>query len=137
MGEESTVGDCPETSKPPNILIVDDSAVMRMMIKRVVGLSSVPIGRLYEAANGREAIGVLEHNDVQAVFTDINMPVMSGIELLREMARNEKWKHLVRVIISTDGSQARRDEVQDLDVRLYVEKPFKPEAMRDVLSAIA
>ena len=41
---------------------------------------------------------------------------------------------MVRVIISTDGSEARRDEAGALDVRFYVEKPFRPEVMRDVLS---
>ena len=43
----------------------------------------------------------------------------------------------VLLIISTDGSEARRHEVADLDVRLYVEKPFRPEVMRDVLSTLS
>jgi len=120
-----------------NLLIVDDSAMMRAMIKRVAHMSEVPIGTIFEAANGAEALKVLEANDVQAVFTDINMPVMSGIELLRAMAADARWKSLLRVIISTDGSEARRHEVRDLDVRLYVEKPFRPEVMRDVLSTIS
>ena len=120
-----------------NLLIVDDSAMVRAMIKRVAHMSEVPIGTIFEAANGAEALKVLEANDVQAVFTDINMPVMSGIELLRAMAADARWKSLLRVIISTDGSEARRHEVQDLDVQLYVEKPFRPEVMRDVLSTIS
>ena len=120
-----------------NLLIVDDSAMVRAMIKRVAHMSEVPIGTIFEAANGAEALKVLEAHDVQAVFTDINMPVMSGIELLRAMAADARWKSLLRVIISTDGSEARRHEVQDLDVQLYVEKPFRPEVMRDVLSTIS
>jgi two-component system chemotaxis response regulator CheY len=120
-----------------NILIVDDSAMMRAMIKRVAHLSEIPIGTIFEAANGAEAMRVLEAHDVQALFTDINMPVMSGVELLRAVAADARWKNLLRVIISTDGSEARRHEVQDLDVRLYVEKPFRPEVMRDVLSSIS
>jgi two-component system, chemotaxis family, chemotaxis protein CheY len=120
-----------------NILIVDDSAMMRAMIKRVANLCEMPIGTIFEAANGAEALKVLEANDVQALFTDINMPVMSGTELLRAIANDTRWKHLLRVIISTDGSEARRNEVRDLDVRLYVEKPFRPEVMRDVLSTLS
>lgn len=119
-----------------NILIVDDSQMMRALIKRVARLSQVPLGEIYEAANGAEAIDVLERHEVHAVFTDINMPVMTGTELLREIGRRDRWKHLVRVIVSTDGSIARRDEVRDLQVQLYVEKPFRPEVMRDVLSQI-
>lgn len=120
---------------PVNVLIVDDSAVMRTLIKRVATLSEAPIGIMYEAANGREALDILEqHDDIQAVFTDITMPVMNGTELLREIASQNRWDHLVRVIISTDGSAARRAEVEDLDVRMYLEKPFRPEAIRDVLA---
>jgi two-component system chemotaxis response regulator CheY len=120
-----------------NILIVDDSAMMRAMIKRVTAICEVPIDHIYEAANGAEALQVLETHDVQALFTDINMPVMTGTELLRHIAANSRWKDLLRVIISTDGSEARRNEVRDLDVRFYVEKPFRPEVMRDVLSTLS
>ena len=120
-----------------NILIVDDSAMMRAMIKRVTALCDVPIDHVYEAANGAEAMAILESQDVQALFTDINMPVMNGTELLRAIARDDRWKNLLRVIISTDGSEARRHEVAELNVRLYVEKPFRPEVMRDVLSTLA
>jgi two-component system chemotaxis response regulator CheY len=123
-------------ARPLNILIVDDSAMMRMMIKRVAGLCDVPIQNIYEAANGVEALKVLESKDVDAVFTDINMPVMTGTELLREIAKHERYRRLTRVIISTDGSSARREEARELNVRLYVEKPFRPEVMRDVLSEV-
>ena len=121
----------------PNILIVDDSAMMRAIIKRVANLSDMPIGTVFEAANGAEALAVLNANDVQVLFTDINMPVMTGVELLRAISTDARWKNLLRVIISTDGSEARRNEVRDLDVRIYVEKPFRPEVMRDVLATLA
>ena len=126
----------PPGSRPLNILIVDDSAMMRMMIKRVAGLCEVPIGHIYEASNGVEALDVLEKHDVDAIFTDINMPVMTGTELLREIGKHDRYRNLTRVIISTDGSTARREEVRDLNVRLYVEKPFRPEVMRDVLAEV-
>ena len=125
------------SSRPLNILIVDDSAMMRMMIKRVTGMCGVPIGEIFEAGNGREAIAVLESQQVDALFTDINMPVMTGTELLRAIEQDGRWPTLLRVIISTDGSAARRAEADELHVRLYVEKPFRPEVMRDVLSELA
>jgi two-component system chemotaxis response regulator CheY len=115
-----------------NVLIVDDSAMMRAIIRRAVQLTGVEIAVVHEAGNGREALTVLESAPVDAVFTDINMPVMSGPELLREMAGRD-WDHICRVIVSTDGSEARRHEVRDLNVRMYVEKPFAPEVIRDVL----
>src|SRR6187200_1993886 len=106
--------------------------MMRAIIRRAVQLTGVSLGTLHEAANGREALTVLESSPVDAVFTDINMPVMNGPELLRAMAGRD-WDHICRVIVSTDGSDARREEVRDLNVRLYVEKPFAPELIRDVL----
>ena len=124
-----------EATSPFNILIADDSAMMRTMIKRAVRLSGVEVGTIYEAGNGQEALDLLEQHQIAALFTDINMPVMTGTELLRQIAARG-WTHIVRVIVSTDGSSARREEVRDLDVRMYVEKPFAPEAIRDVLAEV-
>ena len=118
-----------------NILVVDDSTMMRAMIKRAIQMSGVDIGEIYEAPDGQAALALLEKTKVDALFTDINMPVMSGTELLRVVAARG-WTHIVRVIVSTDGSAARREEVRDLDVRLYVDKPFAPEVIRDVLSEL-
>ena len=84
----------PPGARPLNILIVDDSAMMRTMIKRVAGLCEVPIAHIFEAANGAEALKVLEANDVDALFTDINMPVMTGTELLREIGTHERYRNL-------------------------------------------
>ena len=123
--------------KPLNILIVDDSATMRALLHRVVGLADLPIGTIYQAPNGLEALKILETHSVQAVFTDLNMPVMNGMQLLREMAKHDSWKDLLRIVISTDGSKLRREEARELNVNLYVEKPFRPEVVRDVLCQIA
>ena len=118
------------------LLIVDDSATMRAMVKRAATLSGVALGEILEAANGQEALDVLGRAKVDAVFTDINMPVMTGVELLKRMAAESKWSHVLRVIISTDASDVRRQEVSDLNVRHYVQKPVRPEAVCDVLSQL-
>ncbi len=119
------------------ILIVDDSMMMRAMIKRVIRLTNVPVEHILEASNGAEALALLESHDVDLLLTDLNMPVMSGADLLRTIARNSRWNGLRRVIISTDGSEARREQAADLDVRCYLEKPFSPEVLRNVLDELA
>ena len=134
MAEQTTA--VAET-RPLNILIVDDSATMRMVIRRVVDLTEVPIGTIYEANNGLEAITILETCTVHAVFTDINMPVMNGHQLLLEIAQREKWNDILRIVISTDGSRLRQAEVKELNVNLYIQKPFRPEVVRNALSRIA
>ena len=132
-----------ESTSPPaaptqgiNLLLVDDSATMRMMLRRVIDLSEVPVGSIFEASNGREAVAVLEAQDVHAVFTDINMPVMSGYELLHLMSRTDKWRNILRIVISTDGSTLRKEEVRELNVNLYIQKPFRPEMVRNVLARL-
>jgi two-component system chemotaxis response regulator CheY len=119
------------------ILIVDDSSMMRAVIKRVVKLTNVPVEEILEAGDARQALALLESHDVQLLLTDINMPVMSGAELLRKVAGNSRWRDLTRVIISTDGSTARREEAAELLVRCYLKKPFTPEVLRDVLTHAA
>lgn len=121
-------------SKPFTILIVDDSAMMRAMLKRAVRLAAEDV-EIAEAANGRDALGVLESRPIDAVFTDINMPVMTGVELLREMTQRG-YTDIRRVVVSTDGSDARREEVRDLNVNLYIKKPLAPEMIRDVLQEL-
>src|SRR4029079_4173716 len=106
----------------------------RSLIKRVVRLTEVPVDEVLEAANGKEALAILESEDVQLMLTDINMPFMNGTDLLREIAKHERWRGMGRAIISTDGSAARREEAEGLDVHHYLKKPFTPEDLRDVLT---
>ena len=119
------------------ILIVDDSSMMRALIKRVVLLTNVPVEEILEARDGAEALSLLSSHDVQLLFTDINMPGMNGADLLRQLAGDDRWRRLTRVVISTDGSTARREEVAELLVRCYLKKPFSPEVLRDVLTDAA
>jgi len=120
-----------------NILVVDDSAVMRKVITRAAALTGLSLGQIFEAANGQEALAILEQQHLDALFTDIAMPVMTGLELLRQMEGQKQWEHILRVIVSTDGSDARRAEAEALRVGFYITKPFRPEVVRDVLSHFA
>lgn len=123
-------------AKPLTILIVDDSEVMRRMVRRVVELTDVAVGDVHEAANGREALDILDAHPVDVLLTDLNMPVMTGIELLTAL-EGRPSRPPVRVVITTDGSEARHREAGRLDVTRYLEKPLRPEVMRDVLCELA
>jgi len=68
-----------------NILIVDDSVLTRMAIKRIVDMIDVEVDRVLEAGNGLEAFEVLDNNDVNLVLADLNMPEMGGIEMVKQM----------------------------------------------------
>ena len=119
-----------------NILVADDSETMRTVVKKTVTMSGVPVADFYEAANGKEALKILEETWVDVILSDINMPEMNGVEMLREIARNEVFKQIPVIFITTEASQARIDETKELGAAGYVKKPFLPETIRQILTEV-
>lgn len=116
-----------------NILIVDDSSTVRAVIKRTLGIAGVPTEELRQAANGQEAIDILHSEHMDIVFTDINMPVMGGVEMIQRIRNDDALKSVPIVVVSTEGSTTRIAELQALGVQGYLRKPFTPEAIRQVV----
>jgi two-component system, chemotaxis family, chemotaxis protein CheY len=119
-----------------NVLIVDDSATMRLMIRRALTMAELDIGEMYEAANGIEALARLAEHDVGVILLDINMPTMTGLQLLARMKRNQRLKDIPIVIASTEGSEERAEQMAEFGAAGYLRKPFVPEKLRDVLSPL-
>lgn len=115
-----------------NILIVDDSAVMRAMIARVVRLSGVPLGAVLEAGDGAAGLAALREHWVDLVLLDVNMPVMDGEEMLHRLRADPETAVLPVVVVSTEGSEARRHALEALGAS-FVRKPFRPEELREVV----
>jgi len=78
--------------KPINILVVEDSDAVRAVLAMSLKIGKVPVGNLYQATNGMEALRILRTEPIDLVFTDINMPEMDGIELMEAMAREKNSK---------------------------------------------
>lgn len=116
-----------------NVLIVDDSAVMRAMVIRTLELAGLATGEIYQAANGEEGLKALEENWVDLVLVDINMPVMNGEEMIDRMRANPVWKDLPVIVISTEGSQTRIEAIRKKGAE-FIHKPFSPEAVREVVN---
>lgn len=112
------------------LLIVDDSPAMRAFVRRVIGLSGFDLAACFEAANGQEALDVLRSEWVDAILTDINMPCMDGEEFLRRLAADEFYRSIPAIVISTDATHHRKDQLLALGARGYITKPFLPEALR-------
>ena len=119
-----------------NVLIVDDSAIVRAVVRKALGLTGVALGEILEAANGQEALDKLEKNWIDIVFADINMPVMTGIELVNKMVERDILKSSPVVIISTERSETRMAELRAKGVSAYLNKPFTPEHLRDVITQV-
>lgn len=119
-----------------NILIVDDSETVRAVIAKTLDLAGVDINELYQAGNGQEALDVLKDSWIDLVFCDINMPVMTGTELVENMQKDDLLKSVPVVIVSTEGSKTRMDELSAKGVRAYIRKPFTPETLRDIVEQV-
>jgi two-component system chemotaxis response regulator CheY len=111
-------------------MIVDDSRVMRGFVRRVIEISGFDLSRSVEASNGSEALQLLRSEPVDAILTDINMPVVDGEEFLRRLSQDEALRGIPAIVISTDGTQNRIDRMLALGARGYVVKPFRPEDLR-------
>ena len=118
-----------------NVLIVDDSSVMRAMILKTMRMAGLPLGEIFEAANGQEGLEVLDQNWVDLVVVDINMPVMNGEEMINEIRENHDIEALPIIVVSTEGSETRIERLKKKGAR-FIHKPFTPEAIRDVVTEV-
>ena len=121
---------------PLDVLIVDDSAAIRKILQRVLAQTDVPINRILEAGDGKEALDLLKTEKVNLVLSDINMPNMDGLQFLTEVRANEGLKDLPVLMITTEGSQAKVMEAAQLGATGYVRKPFTAEQIKEKLAAI-
>ncbi len=115
-----------------NVLVVDDSAVMRTMVIKTLRLSGVPVGEVFQAANGEEGLERLRDHWVDLVLLDLNMPQMNGEELLAEIRSHPDTQAVAVIVVSTEGSEARIRRIKDLGAE-FVHKPFRPEELRAVI----
>lgn len=111
-------------------LIVDDSPVMRKIVERALRQAGVFLGEVMEAGNGSQALEILRHHKVDVVFSDINMPVMDGLEFVRQLQTVENASGVPVVMITNEGSESHVAEAIALGARGYIRKPFTPDQMR-------
>ncbi len=119
-----------------NILIIDDSFIVRSVLKKTLTLANVDVEDLFEADNGVEALEIMAGMSIDLIFTDINMPKMGGVELVQTMHKDSLIKDIPVVVISTEGSITRVNEMTKLGVQAYLRKPFTPEGIKKVVEDI-
>jgi len=118
-----------------NILVVDDSGVMRAMIIKTLKMCGVDIGEIFQAANGEEGLKQLEKNWVDVVLVDMNMPVMGGEEMIDRLRQNQVTRDIPVVVVSTESSQSRIEMLEKKSSG-FVHKPFNPEIIKGVIDGI-
>lgn len=118
------------------VLVVDDSAAMRAVIQKIVKMSGFEVETFLQAGNGIEALDVLAEQKVDLVLSDINMPTMDGMQLLKKIKVDEVIEALPVVMVSTEGSLERQEEAKNMGADGYLKKPFAPEDVRELLEGI-
>ncbi len=119
-----------------SVLVVDDSPIIRTMVIKALSMCGVEIRELHQAGNGREGLDVLAAHWIDVVFADINMPEMTGEEMVLEMAEDEMLQDIPVIIVSSVRDEARIEELRRNGVRAYVRKPFRPEYFKEILTEL-
>jgi two-component system, chemotaxis family, chemotaxis protein CheY len=119
-----------------NLLIVDDSNIIRKSLIKALGMIGLDLGAIFEAGNGQEGLALLAKERVHLIFLDINMPVMNGVEFLQALRQIDGLRDLPVLIISTEGSQPRYDELEALGIQGVLRKPVRPEALAGTVETI-
>jgi two-component system chemotaxis response regulator CheY len=119
-----------------DVLIVDDSAAIRKILQRVLAQAELPINRIFEAGDGKQALEVLEKENIGLVLSDVNMPEMDGIELLGKIRSRKAWKQLPVLMITTEGSQTKVMEAVQRGATGYLRKPFTADQIKEKLLTI-
>jgi two-component system chemotaxis response regulator CheY len=115
------------------ILIVEDSAAMRAYVR--AALESEGNYEVVEAASGLEALRMLPRGPYRCVVTDVNMPDLSGLELIA-FIRKSQHKTTPIVIISTEGRETDRERALALGANAFISKPFQPADLLKVLGSV-
>ena len=123
---------------PVRVLIVDDSSVMRKIVERSLRQAGIDLTQVLEAGNGAEALAALQAGPVDLILCDINMPVMDGLEFIKQLPVIENAKGVPVIMITTEGSEAHVVQALSAGARGYIRKPFTPEQVKtQVIPALA
>lgn len=112
-------------------LIVDDSSVMRKIVERSLRQAGIDLESVLEAGNGAEALTVLNDQKVDLVLCDINMPVMDGLEFVRQVATVDNARGVPIIMVTTEGSESHVVQALSCGAKGYIRKPFTPEQVKD------
>jgi len=115
---------------PRDLLIVDDSIPVRKILMNSLSYIKLPINEILEAGDGVEALKLLEAHPVGLVLTDINMPKMNGIELLRAVRSSPQWHDIPVVMISAEGGETSVQDAIELGANSFILKPFNIAVLR-------
>lgn len=119
-----------------NILIVDDSSITRAFMRRAILLSGLQVDSVYEAGDGKEALELMNHQSVDIVLADLQMPEMDGEQMSRHIFADPAKQHVSVILVSADPNEERIHSLLKAGAKAYLAKPFTPEAFCNALSNV-
>ena len=121
-------------NKNIRILIVDDFSTMRRIVKNL--LADLGFTNTAEAEDGSGALALLRAEPFDFVVTDWNMPVMTGIELLKAIRADDKLKSLPVLMVTAEAKREQIVEAAQHGVNGYIIKPFTAQTLEEKLGKI-
>jgi two-component system chemotaxis response regulator CheY len=115
------------------ILTVDDSASMRQMVNFTLTAAGYDVT---EAVDGMDALGKLNGEPVSMIIADINMPKMDGIELIRKVRMNAKYKFIPILILTTESQSDLKQQGKSAGATGWIVKPFTPSQLVSVVRKV-
>jgi len=113
------------------VLVVDDSAMMRKVVLRVLKMAEVDFEVVLEAGDGAEALALIRTNKVDLIMCDINMPVMTGLQLLQQIKDEKLAIGVPIVMVTTENSEPQVRQAILAGARGYIRKPFTIEHIKN------
>ncbi len=115
------------------ILAVDDSASMRQMVSFTLERAGYDVK---QACDGVEALKVAKSEVVDLVLTDVNMPNMNGIDLIKELRSLPNYTHTPILTLTTEGGSDKKQLGRDAGATGWILKPFNPEILVDTIAKV-
>lgn len=115
------------------IMTVDDSASVRQMVSFTLSDAGYNV---LEAVDGEDALGRLNGKQVNIVITDLNMPNLDGIGLIKKLREKPEYKFIPIVMLTTESQASKKQEGKAAGATGWIVKPFKPEQLLGVVKKV-
>ncbi|ABA88657.1 chemotaxis protein CheY [Syntrophotalea carbinolica DSM 2380] len=117
-----------------NVLVVEDSSIMRQLL--VMSLRRLPGIVVMEASDGLEALKIIANKNLSLIFSDVNMPGMDGLKLVRMLRGDRRTKDIPVVMVTTEGAEEDRDRAMALGATEYITKPVQAGNVVEIASRL-
>jgi two-component system chemotaxis response regulator CheY len=122
--------------KMKKIVIADDSALARMFIRRCLEIAGMSGSEFYEAGDGKEALQQLKKVTADMLVTDLTMPNMNGIELLKRISASPRFSGMPILVVTSAGNEEQRKELYKLGATRILSKPISPPMLAEAIQEL-